>query len=156
MRYDPTYDWATKDPMTRTNHYETELFYMRDDCDMIIDSDGNLCIIHGKYKFPYIKVDKEGVIHLANVPRLWLNKNLREILIVFCRAYLNILITMTNIRGYPGIYIRTSSDNYMLGDVRTFMLEDELIQEITISPDLKVTGVREPKKRDKYATTSEW
>jgi hypothetical protein len=123
---------------------------------MIIDSDGNLCVIHGKYKFPYIKVDKEGVIHLSNVPRLWMNKNIREIITVFCRSYLNITLYMAPHRGCPGITIRTNSDNYMLGENRTFMLEDERIQEITISPDLKITGMREPKKRDKYETTSEW
>jgi hypothetical protein len=153
MRYEISYDsYGTE--VIRPNWWMTELKYLRDDSDLEIDAKGNLCLVVGKNRFAYMKIDKEGTIHIPNVPRMWLNKNIKNLISVCVRTYIGLQIYPIAMRGYPGMWVARESGGW-LRPVKKFLLEDEKTKEITISIDGEITGMREIKKRTGNMT-SKW
>jgi hypothetical protein len=130
------------------NYWEQELMYMdeRGKLGLEINDQGNLCIVGGKNKFTYAELDKDGVMHIKNIPIVWMNKKLWGLIRCTLMTAYGLNFNMYPERSLPTIYISKEYDDWRAKRAK-YVVDDELT-------DGKVEGARNPTRIKK--TTSTW
>jgi hypothetical protein len=159
MRYYHGSDYKGKNQVLHPLVWETELSYMDDRAkiELGINDNGEYSITGGKNQFEYARIDKKGIMHIKNIPHIWLNKKIMGLIHVTLNTAYGFSFFMYPQRQMPTVHISRDDDFDGWKTRDDYIVEDENISEILVYPDRTIEGARRIKKKAEYrTTTSQW
>jgi len=154
MRYITYQTFNNKPSEVSINYWLCETYWLHiSKYDIVLDTKKNLCIIDKKNKFTYLRVDKEGDIHIRNVPEIWISKRLQGMINAFIATYSGWYVYIRPERSRPVIQMFQECEDWR-NSVK-YVIEQSDQREIVISIDGKLTGARLVGART-GKTTSQW